>query len=231
MKEFKRDDGRKFDEIRPVVMKVGIIEQANGSALVSLGKTTAVAAVYGPRSMHPKWKQVSDRAVLQTFYSMVPFSTNERVRPGPSRRSQEICKVTRQSLEPAVFLEEFPKTGIDVFIDIIEADAGTRTAGINAASLALADAGIPMRDLVAAVAAGKIEDHFVLDLGGHEEEVTKCDVPVAYMPRAKQVTLLQMDGDLSAADTKQVIHTAIRGCETLYELQKKALREKWTVIE
>lgn len=231
MKEFKREDGRKADEMRPVVMKVGIIEQANGSALVSLGKTTAIAAVYGPRSMHPKWKQVSDRAVLQTFYSMAPFSTNERVRPGPSRRTQEICKVTRQALEPAVFLEEFPKTGIDVFIDIIEADAGTRTAGINAASIALADAGIPMRDLVAAVAAGKIEDHFVLDLGGKEEEVTKCDVPVAYMSRSKQVTLLQMDGDLPASDTKQVIQTAIKGCEAIYELQKKALREKWKVVE
>jgi exosome complex component RRP41 len=177
--------------------------------------------------MHPKHKQVSDRAVLQTFYLMAPFSTNERVRPGPSRRSQEISKVTREALEPALFLEEFPKTGIYVFIDIIQADAGTRTAGINAASVALADAGIPMRDLVAAVAAGKIEDHFVLDLGGKEEEATQCDMPVAYMPRKKQVTLLQMDGDLSPEDAKEVMKTAIKGCEIMYEKQKQALREKW----
>ena len=227
MKEMKRDDGRKADELRPVVIKVGVIEQADGSAMVSFGKTTAIAAVYGPRSMHPKHKQVSDRAVLQTFYSMAPFSTNERVRPGPSRRSQEICKVTRQALEPAVFLEEFPKTGIDVFIDIIEADAGTRTAGINAASVALADAGIPMRDLVAAVAAGKIDEHLVLDLAGKEEDATKCDMPVACMPRTKQVTLLQMDGDLSAEEAKQVMATAVKGCEAIYEKQKQALREKW----
>jgi exosome complex component RRP41 len=231
MKEFKRDDGRKADELRPVVIKVGIIEQADGSAMVSLGKTTAIAAVYGPRIVHPKHRQASDRAVLQTFYSMAPFSTGERVRPGPSRRSQEISKVTREALEPAIFLEEFPKTAIDVFIDIIEADAGTRTAGINAASVALADAGIPMRDLVAAVAAGKIEDHFVLDLGGKEEEVTKCDMPVAYMPRKKQVTLLQMDGDLSPEDAKEVMKTAIKGCEMLYEKQKQALREKWVKNE
>ncbi|MEM7815957.1 MAG: exosome complex exonuclease Rrp41 [Candidatus Aenigmatarchaeota archaeon] len=227
MKDFIREDGRKADELRPVFMKVGVIEQANGSAMVSLGKTTAVAAVYGPRSMHPKHKQVSDRAVLQTFYAMAPFSTYERVRPGPSRRSQEICKVTRHALEPAVFLDEFPKTSIDIFIDIIQADAGTRTAGINAASLALADAGIPMKDLVAAVAAGKIDEHYVLDLGGKEEEVTKCDTPIAYMPRNRQVTLLQMDGDLSPEEVKEVINLAIRGCEILYENQKKALREKW----
>lgn len=231
MKEFKREDGRKADELRPIVIKVGVIEQANGSALVSMGKTTAIAAVYGPRSMHPKHKQVSDRAVLQAFYAMAPFSTSDRVRPGPSRRSQEICKVTRQALESAVFLEEFPKTSIDVFIDIIQADAGTRTAGINAASVALADAGIPMRDLVAAVAAGKLEEHFVLDLAGKEEEATKCDMPVACMPRAKQITLLQMDGDLPAEEAKQVMAAAIKGCETIYGLQKKALREKWIKAE
>jgi exosome complex component RRP41 len=231
MKELKREDGRKADEIRPVVMKVGIIEQANGSALVSFGKTTAIAAVYGPRSMHPKWKQASDRAVLQTFYAMAPFSTNERVRPGTSRRSQEISKVTREALEPAVFLEEFPKTSIDVFIDIIEADAGTRTAGINAASLALADAGIPMRDLVASAAAGRIEEHNVLDLRGNEEEETKCDLPIAYMPRSRQITLMQMDGDLTPDEARQVMQTAIKGCEALYEMQKKALREKWIKSE
>lgn len=223
----KRKDNRKANELRPVVMKVGIIPNADGSALVSLGKTTAIAAVYGPRPLHPKHKQVSDKAILQTIYSMVPFSTNERVRPGPSRRSHEICKVTRESLEPVVYLEEFPKATIDVYINIIEADAGTRTAGINAASLALADAGIPMKDLVASVAAGKIEKECVLDLEGKEEEATACDLPIAYSPRTKRVTLMQMDGDLSEKDTKEVINLAIKGCEELYKKQKEALKERW----
>jgi exosome complex component RRP41 len=177
--------------------------------------------------MHPKHKQVSDRAVLQTFYAMAPFSTTERTRPGHSRRSQEICKVTREALESALFLEEFPKTGIDVFIDIIEADAGTRTAGINAASVALADAGIPMRDLVTAVAAGRIGEQCILDLAGKEEEATKADIPIAYMPRSKQITLLQMDGDMTPAEVKDTISLAIKGCEFLYQKQKEALMERW----
>ncbi len=225
----KRIDGRKSDELRPIRAEVGVIPNANGSALFALGNTIAVAAVYGPRLMHPKHLQESDRAFLRTIYSLIPFSTKERNRPGPSRRSIEICKVTREALEPAVILEEYPKTAIDVFIDIVQADAGTRTAGINAASMALADAGIPMRDLVAAVASGKIENEYVIDLAGKEEEVTACDMPVAYMPNRKLVTLMQMDGDISVKDAKKILDLSIKGCMKIYEKQKEALKKKWMV--
>lgn len=224
----KREDGRKADEIRPVKMEVGVIKNADGSAMVSLGKTIALAAVYGPRKLHPKHKQNNERAVLQCNYTMAPFSTSERVRPGPSRRSVEISKVTKDALEPALFLEEFPRTAIDLYIVILQANAGTRTAGINAASLALADAGIQMRDLVASVAAGKIGNDYTMDLAGKEEEATDCDLPVAYMPREKKVTLLQMDGKLPPKDAKNVISLAIKGCEMLYKKQKEALRKKWS---
>jgi len=223
----KRDDGRKPDELRPLEIKTGIIKNANGSAMVRMGRTIAIAGVYGPRELLPRHKQKSDRAVLRCIYSMAPFSTEERVRPGPSRRSTEISLVTRQALEPAVFLEEFPLSVIDVFITIIQADAGTRTAGINAASAALADAGIPMRDLVASVAVGKIDDEYVTDLAYKEEETTKADLPLAYLPRTKKISLLQMDGDLPPEDIKKMIQLAIKGCEQIYEAQKKALKERW----
>lgn len=224
----KRKNNRNAEEMRPVTMQAGVLKNADGSALVKLGRTIAIAAVYGPRPLHPRHLQVSDKAYLRTVYAMLPFSTEERIRPGPSRRSTEICKVTRQALEAAVYLEEFPKATIDVFINIIQADAGTRTAGINAASIALADAGIPMKDLVCSIAAGKIDDELVLDLEGKEEEATACDLPIAYMPRTKKLTLLQMDGNITTADAKKAIALAITGCERLYELQKKALIERWT---
>ena len=86
----KRLNGRKPGELRPVVVKAGVIEQADGSALVSMGKTTAVAAVYGPAILHPRRLQLSDRTFLKTVYAMAPFSTTERVRPGRSRRGTEI---------------------------------------------------------------------------------------------------------------------------------------------
>lgn len=222
-----RLDKRKHDELRPIFMKVGVLQNANGSAIVKLGKTTAIAAVYGPRELFPKHLQSNDKALLKCHYAMAPFSTNERVKPGPSRRSSEISKVTRDSLMPAIFAEEFPRTTIDVYIVITQANAGTRTAGINAASLALANAGVPMRDLVASVAAGKIKNEYLLDLTGEEEEETECDLPIAYMPRQKKFTLLQMDGDVSKEDVKHIISLAVKGCEILYEKQKQALKEKW----
>lgn len=223
----KREDGRKAEDLRELEIKAGVIPNANGSAMVKMGKTIAVAAVYGPVFMHPKHRRLEKKAVLNTVYNMVPFSTKERVRPGPSRRSKEICKVTRHALESAVFLEEYPKGEISVYINIIQANAGTRTAGINAASVALADAGIPMRDLVASVAAGKIGNEYVMDLAGKEEEITDCDLPIAYTPRNRKVTLMQMDGDMSPKDVAGVVNLAIKGCEIIYKKQKEALRKRW----
>ena len=135
--------------------------------------------------------------------------------------------VIRESLAPALFLEEFPKAGIYVYIDIIQADAGTRTAAINAASVALADAGIPMRDMVAACASGKAADTIILDVNNEEDQAGQADMPIGYMPTLKKVTLLQLDGVLSPEEFKKCVETGIHGCEIVYDLQKKALTDKY----
>ena len=84
-----------------------------------------------------------------------------------------------------------------------------------------------MRDLVSAIAAGKIEGEYVIDLNGDEEKVTLADIPLAYMPREGKITLLQMDGNLPKEDVKNIIKLAIDTCKKLYEMQKKVLKEKW----
>ena len=225
----KRKDGRSPGDLRPMEIKAGVVEQADGSAMVRMGRTIAIAAVYGPKELHPRRMQKSDKAFMRTIYRMVPFSTTDRCRPGPNRRSQEISMVIRECLEPAVFLEEFPKKGIYIYLDIIQADAGTRTAAINAASVALADAGIPMRDLVCSAASGKIGKDYFLDLEYKEEEETDADLPIAYMPRSKKVTLLQMDGDMTVKDVKGALRVAIKGCEMIYDMQKQALKDRYNL--
>ena len=222
-----KKEGKNSDELRPLVIKAGVIPNANGSAMVSMGKTTVYAAFYGPRKLHPKHLQMYDKAYLYCRYTMVPFSTKERARPGPSRRSTEISKVITDALKPAVFVNEFPKATIDIFMDVVQADSGTRCAAINAASVALADAGIPMKDLVCAVSAGKIDGKYWLDLTGEQEETTDCDLPVAVMPKSKKITLIQMDGSLPEKDVKEIIKLAVDGCEKIYKAQKKALEERW----
>ncbi|MBI4895077.1 MAG: exosome complex exonuclease Rrp41 [Candidatus Aenigmarchaeota archaeon] len=224
-----RLDGRKLDETRPIEAKVGILKRANGSAYFRIGNTIAIAGVMGPRRVYPKHMEQADRAILRTDYRMAPFSTTDRSRPGPNRRSTEISMVTRKAIEPVLFLEEFPKTSIDVFIEIIQADASTRCAGINAAALALADAGIPMRDLVSSCSAGIVENHVVLDVAGKEDMEGELDLPIAFYPKKKQITLLQMDGIVPPEQFKKILHLAIKGCEKIYEEQKKALRARYQI--
>lgn len=226
-----RLDGRKSDELRPVKLEIGVLSNADGSAYIEQGKNKILAAVFGPREAHPKHLSLQDRTVIRCRYHMAPFSVQERKSPAPSRREIELSKVIRESLEPAVFLEQYPRTMIDVFIEVLQADGGTRCASINAAALALADSGVPMRDLVVACAAGKVDDTIVLDLMDTEDKLGGADVPVALMPNLNQVTLLQMDGILSGEEFETALNMAMDGCRKIYEIQKEALKAKYVTAK
>lgn len=226
-----RADGRKIDELRPITIKVGVLSNADGSAYIEQGKNKILAAVYGPREVHPRHLSLPDRALLRCRYHMAPFSVKERKSPAPSRRETELSKVIRDALEPAIFLEQYPRTMIDLFIEVLQADGGTRCAGITVASLALANAGIPMRDLVAACAAGKVDGHVVLDLDDTEDKEGEADVPLAIMPSFNAVTLLQMDGLLTTDEFEEALNLASDGCKRIYALQKEALKEKYLAIK
>jgi exosome complex component RRP41 len=226
-----RLDGRKPEELRPIKLEVGILPNADGSAYIQQGKNKILAGVFGPRELHPKHLALPDRTVLRCRYHMAPFSVQERKSPAPSRRDIELSKVIRESLEPAIFLEHYPRTGIDVFVEILQADGGTRCASITAASLALADAGIPMRDLVTACAAGKVDNTIVLDLMDAEDKKGDADVPVALMPNFNAVTLLQMDGILTLKEFEKTVNLALEGCRKIYVMQKEALKVKYVSVK
>jgi len=231
IKNDTRIDGRKLNELREIEAKVGIIKRATGSAYFRLGNTSAIAAVYGPRELHPKHLNDPIKAFVKCRYNMAPFSTKERIRPGPKRRSIEISKVIKEALSSVIFLEEFPKSGIEVYIEILEADASTRCVGLNAASLALADAGIPMRDLIASCAAGKVEGKLILDVAGKEDTEGEVDLPIAYIPHENKIYLLQMDGIITEEELKKAIDMAIEGSKKIYEKQVEALKEKYGSFE
>lgn len=226
-----RLDGRKPDELRPIRLEVGVISNADGSAYIEQGKNKILAAVYGPREVHPKHMALQDRTVLKCRYHMAPFSVQERKSPAPSRREVELSKVIRESLEPAIFMEYYPRTMVDIFVEVLQADGGTRCASITAAALALADSGIPMQDLVAACAAGKVDDTIVLDLMDTEDKVGTADVPLALMPNLNAVTLLQMDGILSLDEFEAAVNLALEGCKKIYDMQKEALKTKYVSIK
>jgi len=225
----KRIDGRNPRELRPIKLEVSVLENAAGSAYIEQGKNKILAAVYGPREAHPKHLALPDRAVIRCRYHMAPFSTETRKNPAPSRRELELSKIIREALEPTIFTELYPRTTIDVFIEVLQSDGGTRGAGIIAASLALADAGVPMRDLVVGCAAGKIEGQIVLDLDDVEDKFGQADMPVAILPRTGEITLLQMDGMLSPEEFEEALNLAIEGCKKIHEMQRNALKRKYAV--
>lgn len=223
----KRLDNRKLEDLRTVKITLGAVDRADGSAQVSFGSTEAIVSVYGPRKLYPRFLQESDTGILRTRYNMAPFSVEDRKRPGTSRRGIEISKVTRLALQPATFLDNFPKTVVDVFIEIIRADGSTRVAGINAASIALAAAGIPMRDLVTSCSVGKIDGKLVVDLNGIEDNNSEADLAFAMMPSKDKITLLQMDGRVTKDELFKLLDLAKDTCKKIYEMQKSALKEKY----
>lgn len=226
-KSSERSDGRAYNELRPLKIEAGVLERADGSAYLEFGDNKVLAAVYGPREFHIRRFLKPNMAVLRCRYNMAPFSVEDRKRPGPDRRSLEISKLTSEALSPAVFLEKFPRSSIDVFIEVLQAEGGTRCAGITAASVALADAGIPMRDMVAACAAGKANGQIVMDLSEWEDKEGEADVPVAIMPRTGEITLLQMDGQLTKDEFEQALDLAKEGCMKISEEQKKAIKNRY----
>jgi exosome complex component RRP41 len=219
-----RFDGRRMNELRPIKMKVGdVLKNVQGSSYVEWGKNKVIAGVYGPREMHPKRLQNPTVATVRMTYNMAPFSVDDRKKPGPDRRSVEISKICSEALTNVVQVHQYPNAAIDVFVEVLHADAGTRCVGLTAASLALADAGIPMKDLVVACAAGKVDGEIVLDLQKEEDNFGECDLPMAIVPRTGEVVLLQQDGKLSHEEFGRAFDLAYSGCLQVYELQKKAL--------
>jgi exosome complex component RRP41 len=198
-------------------------------AMFETGGTRAIAVVRGPRTLHPQHMQNPETGILRVNYGMMPFSVWERIRPGPSRRSEEISKVSEWALSSVVDLSGFPNTVVDVFIQIPQADAGTRVAGLNAAAMALAHAGIPMKEMISAISVGKIDKTLVVDINKEEEDFHEgegsTDIPLAVTSRGKEISLLQLDGKISIEELKQVIDMGKKACEKILDIQIKTLKE------
>jgi len=227
----KRLDGRKDDEMRPITAKAGVIPNAVGSAYFKIGKTEAYAVVYGPRDLYPRFLQDPSKGVLRCNYNMMPFSgIGDRVRPGTNRRSKEISMVTQKALKPVVDLSDYPNAVVDVFVELPQTDAGSRCAGICAASIALADAGIHMKDMVSAVSVGRVDDKIVVDLDYAEEAYEGgpvADIPIAMIPSTQEITLLQMDGEVSKEQLMTGFEMGKKALMEINKIQREALKQKY----
>jgi ribonuclease PH len=239
-----RSDGRAADALRPVTFERGWLEQAEGSALVSFGRTRVLCtASFSPGV--PRWLNGSGKGWVTAEYAMLPRATNTRnqresVKGKLGGRTQEISRLVGRSLRAVVDMDVLGENSILIDCDVLQADGGTRTAAITGAYVALADAlgwareqgllaaGVdPLKGSVAAVSVGIVDGEPRLDLHYDDDVNADTDMNVVMTGDGRFVEV-QGTAEGEAFDRAlldQLLDLAGQGCATLAELQAKALAE------
>jgi exosome complex component RRP41 len=231
LEDGRRLDGRGLYDLRPIEMQTGVLNRADGSCYLKWGNNKILCAVYGPRELHPKHLAQPDKAIIRVEYRLATFSVGERKSPAPRRREYELSKILSESIHSALFLEKFPNGTIDVFVTVLDADGGTRCAALTAASLALADAGIPMKGLITGCAVGKVDGKIVVDLSDIEDKEGEGDMPVAMVYNTGEFTLLQCDGKFTPEEVEEGLKLSITAIGHVYQMQRSALLNKYSQFE
>ncbi|KAM9278845.1 exosome complex component RRP41 [Cariama cristata] len=223
-----RADGRRPTELRKVRARMGIFAQADGSAYIEQGNTKALAVVYGPHEIRgSRSKALPDRALVNCQYSMATFSTGERRRrPHGDRQAGELALHLKQTFEAAILTDLYPRSQIDIYVQILQADGGNYCACVNAATLAVMDAGIPMRDYVCASSAGLAEDTPLADLSSPEEAAGGPRLVLALLPASGQIALLQLSARLHQERLEAVLDAAEEACRALHAVLDGVVRER-----
>ncbi|XP_038217960.1 exosome complex component RRP41 [Zerene cesonia] len=224
-----RLDGRRPDELRRIRCKLGVFTQPDGSAYLEQGNTKVLAAVYGPHQA-AKSKMSTEGVVVNCQYSMATFSTGERKnRPRGDRKSQEMSLHLRQALSAAIKTELYPRSQIDIYVEVLQADGGAYCACVNAATLALIDAGVPLRAYACAcsssVAWQGSKPEALLDVGHVEEAAGGICLTVAALPSTGSIALLEMSHRLHMDYFEVVLSRAMQGCRDIEVILDKAVRE------
>jgi ribonuclease PH len=235
-----RPDGRAPGQLRPVSYELGYQEWAAGSVLFSMGKTRVLcAASISPEA--PRWLRASGRGWVTAEYSMLPASTSERSprevnRGRPGGRTQEIQRLIGRSLRSVTDLGRLGERTITVDCDVLQADAGTRTAAITGGYIALAlalrrlaeDGAVPddlLRDAVAAVSVGVIDGEPRLDLSYAEDAAAEVDCNVVMTGSG---ALVEVQGTAEGtpfdrARLDELLDLAAAGVAELTKIQRDAL--------
>jgi len=224
----RRIDGRSTEEFRPIFMKTGVISQAAGSAYMEMHQTKVICGVYGPRQT-PK-TVYSEKGKLNCFFKLATFAeTGQRRKYVADKEEKELSILTAQALEVSLRLETFPKAEIDVFILVLEAAGGMVGAAITAASLALADAGVEMYDLVASCSVSVVDSHILLDPSSDEEKSAQADIMVAMMPSANEITQMVQTGEMHHAKAPEAIELCLDGCSKIYQMMRQNLLDSYGI--
>lgn len=235
-----RSDGRGPAQLRPVSFQRGWLDQAEGSTLVSFGRTRVLCTASFTPGV-PRWLKDSGRGWVTSEYAMLPRSTNTRndresVKGRLGGRTQEISRLIGRSLRAVIDMEALGENTIVVDCDVLQADGGTRTAAITGAYLALADAIAwareqghltrePLIDSVAAVSVGIVDGEPRLDLHYDDDVRAETDMNVVMTGSGLYVEVQgTAEGDpFDRRMLDQLLDLAAAGCADLTMQQRAAL--------
>ncbi|KAJ8660347.1 hypothetical protein O0I10_003804 [Lichtheimia ornata] len=227
-----RIDGRRANELRRITAKTSVFSQSDGSAYIEQGNTKCLAAVYGPREARYRQQMLSDRAILNVEFNIAPFSFSERKKRSKNdKRSLEMASFIRQTFEPVILTSQFPRSQIDIYLQIFQHDGGVLQSCINAATMALIDAGIPMNDYVCACSAGSIDRVPVLDLNNLEESSDAPELTVAILPQSGKVNLVEMESRLHIDSLQGVMELATQGCMQVHKVLNGVIKENTQYLQ
>ena len=235
-----RSDGRTNDQLREVTFERGWLDQAEGSVLVSFGRTRVLCAASFTEGV-PRWLKGSGKGWVTAEYAMLPRSTSTRsdresVKGRIGGRTQEISRLVGRSVRAVVDMSILGENTIVLDCDVLQADGGTRTAAVTGAYVALADAvawaldgGLvarsPLSGTVAAVSVGIIDGEPRLDLHYDDDVRAETDMNVVMTGDGRfvevQGTAEGVPFDRSELDA--LLALAAAGCATLTDLQQQAL--------
>ncbi|KAK2171791.1 hypothetical protein NP493_1028g00048 [Ridgeia piscesae] len=223
-----RIDGRRPNELRRIQCRMGVFAQADGSAYIEHGNTKVLAAVYGPHDIQGSKGRaaVHDIAFINCQYSMATFSTGERKqRPRGDRKSQEMTHHLKQTFDGAILTHLYPHSQIDIYVEVLQSDGGNYCASVNAATLALIDAGIPMKDYVCACSASFIDETPLMDINYTEESSATPQLIVSILPKSEHLVFVEMNSRLHEDQLSRVLDIAVKGCSDIYHILDRAVKE------
>ncbi|KAM3869837.1 exosome complex component MTR3 [Diretmus argenteus] len=227
-----RADGRQRDQVdvRPVFVRCGLVSQAKGSAYIEAGNTKLMCCVYGPREMERKDETDMKSGRLMTDMRFAPFSCLERGSWIQGTEEKDLSLMLLESLRPAVCLHKYPRSQIEVNVMVLENSGSVLAHAVTCASLALADAGIEMYDLVLGCSIRQDGASYVIDPTLVEESgccsgsgENQGRLTVAFLPSLNQISGLQSDGEMGEETLTAGVRTCIEGCYKLYPVIQQAL--------
>ncbi|XP_049763666.1 exosome complex component MTR3-like [Schistocerca cancellata] len=225
--------GRHMDEQRKVYMKTGVVSQAKGSAYLEQGRTKVVCSVFDPREI-PRKSEYSINGELYCEFKYAPFSCKKRRGHQQDSEEKQYSLMLRRALEPAVCRHEFPNFQVDVYVLVLENDGCALAAAINSAALALADASVPMYDLVCAATLGIHGDMKFTDPTAEEEDLCNTTpqdgtnlnhgtVTATLLPTHQQISEYTQSGIMDIGSVTDAINILMKLCEAVYPLSKQCL--------